>query len=148
MKKKSTGKRQSDFFSAALRLATRASKKNEVPIGAVLVKDGEIIAKSFNQTEARGNFLAHAEMLCIQRATKILGSKYLNGCELYVTLEPCLMCLTAAKLSRVEKIFFLLKSPKFGSRGKAYFKTKRRKSSSGLTPSAVALLQAFFKRKR
>ena len=102
MKKKSTGNERSKFFLAALREAKKADKKNEVPIGAILVKEGKIISKSFNETEKRNSFLAHAEMLCIEKACKKLRTKYLNNCELYITLEPCQMCFAAAKLSRAR----------------------------------------------
>ena len=135
-------------FLAALREAKKAGQRNEVPIGAIIVKDGKIIARARNQTEKNKSFTAHAEILCIKSANKKLKSKYLNGCELYVTLEPCLMCMTAARLSRITKIHYLIKSPKFGRNGPAYFKTKVQRKNSPLTPSAVELLQAFFKARR
>jgi tRNA(adenine34) deaminase len=148
MQHRLTGKERSKFFSLALGLARNAAKRNEIPIGAVLVKDGKIIARAYNSTEKLGTFTAHAEMLCITAACKKLHTKFLYDCELYVTLEPCKMCLAAARLSRIRKINFLAKSPKFGSRGLAYFKTIMSRSRSSMTQSAVELLQAFFKSRR
>lgn len=112
------------------------------------MKDGKIIARAHNQTEKKKTFLAHAEMICIQRACKKLNSKYLTGCDLFVTLEPCLMCRTAAKLSRIKNIYYLTKSEKFGSRGPGYFKSKNRRITSPLTQRSVDLLQDFFRQRR
>lgn len=138
-----------DFFERALFLARRAARTDEVPIGAVLVKEGRIIAEASNATEARGRFTAHAEMLCIERATKKFNTKHLNGCTLYVTLEPCPMCRAALQLSRIDQVHFLLRSEKFGRKGKALRRIRIRKLRSGeLTQCAQALLQDFFSRKR
>jgi len=137
-----------DFFKIALQLAARASKLNEVPIGAVLVRDNKIIARAFNQTEKRGRFTAHAELLCIESASRKLNSKYLLDCELYVTLEPCLMCVYASRLSRLKAIHFLLASEKFGSSGQGYFKIQVLEKESAMTLDAKVLLQDFFKKKR
>ncbi len=137
------------FFEVALRQAKKAAKQNEVPIGAVLVNQGRIISTAFNKTESQGSFLAHAEMLCIQKATKNLKTKFLNNCELYITLEPCLMCFTAARLSRIKAIHYLAASPKFGRKGRAYFKTIIKKSRrKELTQQAVGLLSSFFETRR
>jgi tRNA(adenine34) deaminase len=80
------------FFGEALKLAKRAGARDEIPIAAVLVKEGKIIARAYNQTEKKKSFLAHAEILCLQKAAKFLKSKYLDGCSLYITLEPCKVC--------------------------------------------------------
>lgn len=148
MKRPSHGKRRADFFERALDQAAKASKKNEIPIGAVLVKNGELVAVAHNKTESRGSFLAHAEILCIQAATKKLNSKFLNDCEIFVTLEPCLMCHAAASLSRIKAIHYLASSKTFGRKRKAYSRLKVSKSKSRMTLRAAELLQAFFKNKR
>lgn len=136
------------FFEEAIAQARKASARNEIPIGAVLVKDGAIIASAFNETERQGHFLAHAEVLCIQRATKKLGTKYLNDCELFVTLEPCKMCRAAAALSRIKSVFYLTKSIKFGTSGSGYQKPRIRKKTSRHTQEATQILSTFFKTKR
>jgi len=137
-----------DFMAVALREAKKASLKNEIPIGVVIVKDGKIIARAYNQTEQRGHFAAHAELIAIQKASRKLNSKYLLDCDLYVTLEPCLMCYTAARLARIPRLHFLLRSEKFGRRGKAYPKIKSKNYKSALTQDAKHLLASFFREKR
>lgn len=114
---------RSEFASRLIELAEHAASQNEVPIAAMLVKNGEIIAEAFNQTERQNSFLAHAEMICLKSATEKLSTKYLNSTELYVSVEPCKMCLGAAQLSRVAKIHYFLSSDKFGKEGRAYTKT-------------------------
>lgn len=136
------------FFQAALDEARRAALNNEVPIGAVLEKGGEIIARAANATEREGNFLAHAELHCILEATKILKTKYLVGCTLYVTLEPCMMCQTAARLSRISAVHYLVASEKFGSAGQALFQTKVEKIEDPLSVRSAELLRRFFSERR
>ena len=136
------------FFKQAIELANQAAEKDEVPIGAILVKDDKIISSSHNLTEQNHSFIAHAEILCIQQANQVLGSKYLNGCHLYVPLEPCGMCHYAAKLSRIESIFYLIDSSSFGIMGKAYKDLHIQKLETDFSPQYLALLQSFFKQKR
>lgn len=90
----------------ALGEAKKAYDEGEVPVGAVIVKDGEIIAKGHNQREQKQNALSHAEIECINTACKILNSWRLDGCELYVTLEPCPMCTGAIINSRIKTVVF------------------------------------------
>jgi len=131
-------------FREAMKQARLAFKKNEVPIGAVLVQGGKIIARAHNSTEAKRSHLAHAEILVIQKAAKVLRSKYLPHCDLYVTLEPCQMCRAAAKLARIRHIYYAVASPKFGRSGMAYFKTKIKKSKSTEESESRELLSLFF----
>lgn len=141
----------SSFFQEALKQAAKAKLRNEVPIGCVLVKDGRILARAHNSTEKRGIFFAHAEILAMLKASRRLKTKYLSGCELYVSLEPCMMCIYAARLCRIEAIHFLVRSEKFGRRGRAYSKIRIKKASttlSDLSTSSLQLLQTFFKQKR
>lgn len=90
-----------------MRIAIDEAKKSgeDLPIGCVIVKNGEIIATAHNEKESTNDPTAHAEMLCIKKASEMLGSRLL-GCEMYVTLEPCPMCMWAIIESRIEKLFF------------------------------------------
>lgn len=90
----------------ALKLAQKANKKGEVPIGAVIVRNGKIISKGFNKREKTQNAIMHAEIVAIEKACKKLRSWRLDDCEIYVTLEPCLMCLGAIINSRIKKLVF------------------------------------------
>lgn len=99
----------------AMKLAYKAYDAGEVPIGAILVdKAGKIIARGYNQVEQKRTQLAHAEMQVIQKATKKLGDWRLSEATLYVTLEPCMMCMSALVLSRIGRIVYAAKSPLFG----------------------------------
>lgn len=90
----------------ALKEAKKAYSKKEVPVGAIIVKENKIIARAHNLRETKKNVLAHAEILCINKACKKLKSWRLDGCTMYVTLYPCQMCLGAIKQSRIENVFF------------------------------------------
>ena len=95
-----------NFMLEALAEAKKAYSEGEVPVGAVIVKDGEIIAKCHNQREQKQNALSHAEIECINAACKVLNSWRLEDCELYVTLEPCPMCTGAIINSRIKTVVF------------------------------------------
>ena len=95
--------------------ARKALEENEVPIGCVIVKDGKIIAQSHNRKESLKDPTAHAEIECIKQATKALSSKYLEECEMYVTLEPCLMCTGAIVQARLKKVYVATEDTKGGS---------------------------------
>lgn len=102
-------------MTAALREAERAFDQGEVPVGAVIVKGGIMIAKAHNQVEMLQDPTAHAEILAIGAAANHLGSWRLSGCTLYVTLEPCPMCAGAIVLSRMDRIVFGSYDPKMGA---------------------------------
>jgi len=106
-----------EFMREALAEAKKAAEIGEVPVGAVIVKDGEIIARAHNMVEAYKSSGAHAEMLAIERAEAALEAKWLTGCEMYVTLEPCAMCAGALVLSRLEKLYIGASDPKTGACG-------------------------------
>lgn len=93
------------MLSLALEEAKKAKEKGEVPVGAIIVKDGEVIAKAHNLRETLKDSTAHAEILAIKEACKKLNNWRLNGCEMYVTLEPCPMCAGAILQSRISKIY-------------------------------------------
>ena len=105
-----------DFgMEQALKQAHKAYAKNEVPIGAVILnKDGKIIARAYNQVEKKETQLAHAELQVLDKASKKMKRWRLNDLTLYVTLQPCMMCMGAAILSRVSRIVYAAKSPLFG----------------------------------
>jgi tRNA(adenine34) deaminase len=137
-----------DFFSQCLQLAEQAAERGEVPIGAVIVKDGKVIASSANQTESEMSFTAHAEMLCLKQASQVLQTKYLEGCELYISLEPCLMCVTAARLSRIDAIHYLIASEKFGAQGPGYRDIKLELHDLKESEESRRLLRRFFEARR
>lgn len=95
-----------NWMEEALNMAKRAYKKNEVPIGAVIVKDGKIISKAYNQREKKQNAIKHAEIIAIDKACKKLKSWRLDGCTLFVTLEPCPMCSGAICNARIDKVVY------------------------------------------
>ncbi len=103
------------FMAAALKEAEEAYKKNEVPVGAIIVKNGSIIARAHNQVEMLQDPTAHAEVIAIGSAANHLGSWRLKGCTLYVTLEPCPMCAGAIVLSRLDRLVFGSFDPKMGA---------------------------------
>lgn len=94
------------FMQKALMLAKEAAQMGEVPVGAVIVKNGRIIAEGFNKRESRKNALCHAEIEAINNACEALGTWRLSGCEIYVTLEPCPMCTGAIINARLDRVIF------------------------------------------
>lgn len=94
------------FMREALKRAKKALEYDEMPIGAVIVKDGKIISSGYNRRETKKNALLHAEMIAIDRACKKLGGWRLQGCDMYVTLEPCPMCAGAAINARLDNVYF------------------------------------------
>ena len=94
------------YMQQALELAKRGADLGEVPVGALVVKDGEVIARAHNERELLPDATAHAEVLAIRRACAALGSNRLSGCTLYVTLEPCPMCAGALAAARVDRVVF------------------------------------------
>lgn len=107
-------------MAKALLLAEDAARNNEVPIGAIVVKDNIIIGKGYNQVEQLNDPTAHAEMIAISAACETLGNKYLNGCTLYVTLEPCPMCAGALIWSKISTVVFGASDVKSGGCGSLF----------------------------
>ena len=143
-----------NIFSA-LQEAEEANKIDEVPIGAVVVYQNKIIGKGFNQVESLHDSTAHAEMLALTAAQNYLGNKFLNDCDLYVTLEPCLMCTGAILLARIRNLYFGAFEPKTGACGSIYNIPEENKLKnkinvySGIHETEVKyLIQKFFKSKR
>ena len=112
--------RDADYMNEALAEARLAAAAGEMPVGCVIVKDGEIVARAHNECEARADATAHAELLAIQRASGALGDWRLNGCTLYATLEPCPMCAGAIVQARVGRLVFGAPDPAQGCAGSLY----------------------------
>lgn len=106
-----------NFMKIALREAVKSLKSSDVPVGAVIVKDNKVLAKAHNEVEKKKDPTAHAELLAIRKALKILGEKFLLNCTLFTTLEPCPMCSGALVLSRIKKVVFSASDPKSGAGG-------------------------------
>ena len=102
-------------MSRALELAQLAAEAGEVPVGAVVVRDGEVIGEAHNAPRALADPTAHAELLAIRRAAEALGNERLDGCELWVTLEPCAMCAGAIVHARIARLYYAASDPKGGA---------------------------------
>ena len=103
------------FMQLALEEARAAAARGEVPIGCVIVRDGEVLARAGNRTLADRDPTAHAELIAIRAAAAKIGSERLTGCDLYVTLEPCTMCAAAASFARIRRLYFGAADPKGGA---------------------------------
>jgi tRNA(adenine34) deaminase len=143
------------FMDMALDEARAAAARGEVPVGCVIVRDGAVIAHSGNRTVADRDPTAHAEMLAIRRAAGVLGSERLDGCDLYVTLEPCAMCAAAAAFARIGRLYYGAADPKGGAveNGVRFFASPtchhRPDVYGGIAEAeAAALLQDFFRERR
>lgn len=113
-------KRMKKYMVEALKEAEIAASEGEVPVGAVIVRDGEIIARAHNMTEQTKDPTAHAEMLAIRQASQRLGGWRLPGCHMYVTAEPCSMCAGAIVWARIEKLVIGTMDPKAGACGSVF----------------------------
>ena len=115
------------FMREALKEADKAALIGEVPVGAVVVRDGTIIGRGYNKTETKTLATSHAEMEAIAQAAEFLGNWRLTGCSIYVSLEPCVMCAGAIVLSRLDNLYFAASDPKFGGCGSIFdIPTERR----------------------
>jgi len=134
----------------ALLQAQNAYDADEVPVGAVVVCDGQIIAKAYNQVETLQDVTAHAEILAITAATQYLGAKYLNDCILYITLEPCLMCAGALYWSQIGGIVYGASDDKrgFSEQAKNVLHPKTQVVQGILERDCATILTDFFRRKR
>ncbi len=132
------------FMKEALRLAVKAFEEDEVPVGAVVVYGQQIIGKGYNQVEKLNDPTAHAEILAITAACNYLGSKYLDKCTLYVTLEPCMMCTGAIREAQVEKVVFGASDNSHKKSQPNLFEVR----GGILEEDCSALIKRFFKLKR
>ena len=137
------------YMKLAYKYAKLAYEKDEVPVGAVIVKNNIVLAKSYNLVETLTDVTAHAEMISITSATNKINSKYLFDCTLYVTLEPCIMCFEALIMSRISRIVYSVSDPKKGGISTQLKKKHNILVSSGiLQKESLDLIQRFFKKKR
>ena len=143
------------YMLEAVKEAARAAEEGEVPVGAVIVKDGQIIARAHNRIEASRRSSAHAEMLALEAAEEMLGAKWLTGATMYVTLEPCSMCAGAMVLARIARLVIGTDDPKTGACGSLYniASDERLNHSIEITRGVLAeecsaLLKEFFRSRR
>ncbi len=143
------------YMHEALKQARLASESDEVPVGAVVVYKNQIIARAYNQTRTLKDPTAHAEMIAITQAASFVHNERLNGCDMYVTIEPCPMCAGAMVLARIRNLYYATKDPKSGAAGSVTNILNNRrlnhrvKVKSGiLQKEACFLIQDFFREKR
>ena len=138
------------FMKQAFKEAEKARDNGEVPVGAVVVCKKQIIARAHNQTELLGDVTAHAEMLALTAASNHLGSKYLQSCEMFVTLEPCIMCAGALKWSQIGRVVYGASDDKGGFMiyGKELLHAKTKVEFGILHDDCSKIVKEFFKAKR
>jgi len=143
------------FMREALRLAQQAEACGEVPVGAVVVKDGRVVGVGFNQPIKQHDPTAHAEIAALRDATRRLGNYRLPGCDLYVTLEPCIMCAGAIMHARIARVVFGASDPKTGAAGSVMnvFAEQRLNHHAEVVGGVLAnecgaLLSGFFAKRR
>ena len=139
----------------ALELARQASKRGEVPVGAVIVREGAVLSRSHNGRESTKDATAHAEVLAIRSASRRVGDWRLTDTTLYVTLEPCPMCAGAIVLARIPRVVFAASEPKFGAAGSVFDILQEARLNHRvnvvkgvLAEESRALLQSFFRERR
>lgn len=136
----------SEIFNILMENANKSLENNDVPVGAVVVKDGKMLAIGYNTREKNQNVLGHAEINALLEAQKVLNNWNLSGCDLYVTLAPCLMCLEIIKQSRIDNVYYLLDKP---ASKKEFYKTKLQKINEVNYENKYAeILSNFFKKLR
>jgi tRNA(adenine34) deaminase len=138
------------FMEAAFRQAMIAYEEGEIPVGAVVVANGKIISRAYNQTELLKDVTAHAEMLAITAASNVLGAKYLPGCTLYITLEPCVMCSGALFWSQIDQIVYGASDIKrgFSNIDQKLLHPKTKVISGVLKEKCGRLIESFFRNLR
>ena len=143
------------WMQEALMEAIKAAEMGEVPIGAVIVKDGAIVGRGHNLRETGKDPTLHAEMIAIREAARTLGGWRLTGCTLYVTIEPCPMCAGAILMGRIDRVVYGAADPKAGCVGTFYdlladerFNHRAEVTAGVMEPECRSIIQAFFKNKR
>lgn len=144
-----------DFMGLALEEARAAADRGEVPVGAVLVRDGTVVAHAGNRTRELADPTAHAEIVAIRAACRDAGSERLPDCDLYVTLEPCAMCAAAVSFARIRRLYFGATDPKGGAvvSGPRFFAASTCHHAPEIYPGlgeveSAELLQSFFRTRR
>ncbi len=143
------------FMREALHLAREAAEKDEVPVGCVVVAGARVVGRGYNLRETLGDPTAHAEILALREAAGALGSWRLEGCTVYVTLEPCCMCAGAMVLARVERLVYGAPDPRGGAAGSLYnlvqderLNHRLRVTAGVLAEECGEILRDFFRKKR
>ena len=142
------------YMAEAISLAKQAAEMDEVPVGAVIVRDGEIIARAYNTREGTKCATHHAELLAIEEACRVLGGWRLPGVTLYVTMEPCCMCAGAIVNARVERVVYGAPDLRFGAMGSLFDVTKFPLNhipecvGGVMRDECVGILSGYFKKKR
>ncbi|HAP14725.1 MULTISPECIES: tRNA adenosine(34) deaminase TadA [Lactococcus] len=143
------------FMGQALLEAEKAAANEEVPIGVVIVREGEIIARAFNRRELDGRATHHAEICAIEAANEVVGNWRLLDCALFVTIEPCVMCAGAIGLARIPEVYFGATNPKFGAAVSLYqiledTRLNHRVAVQGgvLETECADIMQTFFQKRR
>ena len=133
------------YMDIAIKLAEKAYEMDEIPVGAVIVKDNKIVSKGYNNRHSKNNVLGHAEVIAILKAQKKLNSWRLTECEMYVTLKPCELCEKIIKEARISKVYYLVDKP---LNKKGYNKTEIEKISDYDDNEYLKKLSTFFSNKR
>ncbi|NUN08590.1 MAG: nucleoside deaminase [Ignavibacteriaceae bacterium] len=143
------------YFNAAFHEAEKAFEKGEVPVGSVIVKDKKIIGRGYNRTGVLHDPTAHAEIIAISAAAGTVQSDVLSDCDLFCTLEPCIMCVGAALNAHISNIYFSAHDPKFGACGSLYNLAEQKKYNHSIRlysgyqeERSILLLKSFFNSKR
>lgn len=136
----------SEYMKLAIEQAVIAYQNNDVPVGAIIVKDGEVVYSSYNKKNTENVAIYHAEILCIIGASKKVGSWYLDDCDVYVTLRPCNMCMYALAEARVRKVYYLLDSNYVDNLSKNYDKISLERLED--TYGYEKMISSFFKELR
>ena len=136
------------YMKIALKLANKAYKNGDVPVGAVIVLNNKIIAKGFNKKEKNKNSIDHAEIIAIKKACKKLNTWHLDNCKIYITMEPCIMCYGAILQSRIKNIIYSTDNIKYGAFKNLTVSNKIKIKNNILKNESIILLQQFFKNKR
>jgi len=146
---------KNNFMLEAIKEAKKAFRQDEVPVGAVIVENGKVIARAHNQNISKSDPTLHAEINALRKAAKLKNSSRLDDCDIYVTLEPCTMCAAAISLARIRRVYYGCEDNKFGAiqNGVKFFHAKscqhKPEIYSGiLEDESRELLQGFFKGKR
>lgn len=144
-----------EYMREALNEAEKAYEEGEVPVGCVIVRGGEVVARAHNSAEAEGNPLRHAELKAMAEALKSTGNRYLSDCEMYVTVEPCAMCAGGIVNARIGALYFGVREPKTGCCGSNYSLTEDSRFYHRVAPvggileeECELLMRKFFKDRR
>ena len=137
------------YMKEALKEAKKAYKKDDVPVGCIIIKDNKIIARAHNQKENKKNAIKHAEIIAISKACKKLKTWHLDDCILYTTMEPCMMCTGAIIQSRIKKIYYSISNESFGELENYKLKNNKIEIEKNiLANQSQQLLRNFFEEKR